>query len=73
MPVIVGAKDMIKKGTDKHINEILGSSSLYEMQKNFTLPKLVISLGENYQFEWKSVIQTRCVWGGEINLKKKNT
>ena len=33
MPVIVGALGMIKKGTDKHINKIAGSPSLYEIQK----------------------------------------
>ena len=31
-PVIVGALGMIKKGTDKLINYIPGSPSLYEIQ-----------------------------------------
>ena len=30
MPVIVGAQDTMKKGTDKHINKIAGSPSPYE-------------------------------------------
>ena len=33
MAVIVGALGMIKKGTDKHINNIPVSPSLYEIQK----------------------------------------
>ena len=33
LPIIVGALGMIKKGTDKHINKILGSPSLYEIEK----------------------------------------
>ena len=33
MLVIVGTLDMIKKKTDKHINKIPGSSSLYEIQQ----------------------------------------
>ena len=31
--VIVGTLGMIKKRTDRHINKIPGSSSLYEIQK----------------------------------------
>ena len=33
MPVIVGALSMIKKGIDKYINKIPGSTSPYEIQK----------------------------------------
>ena len=33
MAVIVGALGMIKKGTDKHINNIPVSPNLYEIQK----------------------------------------
>ena len=33
MPVIVQAIGVIKKDTDKHINKIPGSPSLYEIQK----------------------------------------
>ena len=32
-PVIVGALGMIKKGTQKYVNEILGKLSLAEIQK----------------------------------------
>ena len=32
-PVIVEVLGMIKKGSDKHINKIPDSSSLYEIQK----------------------------------------
>ena len=31
--IIVKTPSMIKKGTNKHINEILGTSSLYRIQK----------------------------------------
>ena len=34
MTVIVGVLDMIKKGTNKHIEKIPGSPSLYEILKN---------------------------------------
>ena len=33
IPVIVGALDMIKKGTQKYVNEIPGNLSLVEIQK----------------------------------------
>ena len=33
LPVIVGALGMIKKGTQKYVNEILGKLSLAEIQK----------------------------------------
>ena len=33
MPVIVRVLGMIEKGTDKHINNIPGYASLYEIQK----------------------------------------
>ena len=31
--VVVGALGMIKKGTDKRVNKLLGSPSRYEIQK----------------------------------------
>ena len=37
MTVIVGVLRMIKKETDKHINKITSSPSLYQIQKNCTL------------------------------------
>ena len=33
IPVIVGALDMIKKGTQKYVNEIPGNLSIAEIQK----------------------------------------
>ena len=33
IPIIVGALGMIKKGTQKHVNEIPGNLSLAEIQK----------------------------------------
>ena len=33
IPVIMGALGMIKKGTQKYVNEILGNLSLAEIQK----------------------------------------
>ena len=33
IPVIVGAFDMIKKGTQKYVNQISGNLSLAEIQK----------------------------------------
>ena len=33
MPMTVGALGIIKKGTDKHINNIPGRPSLYEIKK----------------------------------------
>ena len=33
MPVIMGALGMIKKGTNKHINKILGCPSQYETKE----------------------------------------
>ena len=49
--VIVRALGMIKKKEDKHINKILGSSSLHEIQKKLLFMELLISLGEHYQYE----------------------
>ena len=51
MPVIVGALGMIKKVTDKHIDKILGSYSLYEIQK-VTFSEIA-HLGEYNSFELK--------------------
>ena len=42
--VVLGALGMVKKGKVKHINEILTSPGLYEMQKMLTT-ELLISLG----------------------------
>ena len=52
MPVISGGSDMFKKGTDKHINELSGSSSLWEIQK-ITWCRKDHFLGEDYQCDWK--------------------
>ena len=37
MPVIVKDLDIIKKGTDEHINKEPDNLSLYEIQKKLTL------------------------------------
>ena len=52
-PVIVGALGMIKKGTDEHINMIHGNPSRCERQKKMPFVKLLISLGEYHQCDWK--------------------
>ena len=52
--VIVGALYIVKKNTDKYTNKISGSPSLCEIQKKMQLAKLLISLGEYYQCDWKS-------------------
>ena len=48
VPVIVGDLGMTKKETDKHISEIPGSLSQYEIPKKYTL--------SNYSFSYESTI-----------------
>ena len=62
VPVVVGALDMIKKGTDKHINKIPDSLNIDEIEKTKKqktknkkkhFAELLISLEEYYQCDWK--------------------
>ena len=57
MPVIVGALGMSKKGTDKHINKIVGSHSWYEIQK-------IALCGTPYQFS-----RVQSIWPKNISQK----
>ena len=50
VPVIVKALDIVKKGTDKDIHKTSGSPSQLEL----AFAELFISLGEYYQYDWKS-------------------
>ena len=50
MPVRVKNLDMIQKETDKHINKIPSSLSLYEIHK-LHFAELLISLGDYYQYD----------------------
>ena len=50
VPLTVRALGMIKKGTNKHINKISGSSSQYEIQ---TIAELLVSFGEYDQYDRK--------------------
>ena len=60
VPVIVGALGMIKEETDKHINRISGSLSLYEKQKQkLHFAELLISLGDYYWCDWKILRKKR--------------
>ena len=48
------ALGMIKKRTDKYINNITDSCSLNEIKKKkLHLAELLISFGEYYQYDWK--------------------
>ena len=58
IPLIVGTLSMIKKRTDKHINKILSSLNLYELQK-LQFAEMFISLGEYYLRKKKSNTQKR--------------
>ena len=49
----MGALGMTKKGTNKHINSISVTSSLYEIQKKLHFAEPVISLEAYDQYNWK--------------------
>ena len=53
VPVMIGALHMIKKGTNKHINQIPGSPSLYEIKKLLFTEHLIL-LRKYNQCDWKN-------------------
>ena len=54
---IVGARGMIKKGTNEHFGKIPGRPSQQKIQKKVYFAELLITSEEYYQFDKKNVTQ----------------
>ena len=65
VPVILIALGIIKKETNKHINKIPGSPSLYEIQKNDTLL--------NYSFPYENTMYLTDEYRPKEAVKNINT
>ena len=59
LPVIVRVLDIIKNGTDKHMNKISGSSSQYEIQKIALCRTLADPLKKVLSMRLKIITQKR--------------